>query len=236
MNLMLLEHTDFIDEGVVKLSDRRLKHMLEIQKVSVGSCIKAGVINGQLGTATITRIQSNSAFLQVSLTEDPPKALPLILVLALPRPKMLKRILQTIATLGVKELYLINTWKVEKSYWQTPCLNKLSIKKELLLGLEQGCDTLLPKVTIKKRFKPFIEDELAEMASNTYSLVAHPNGDTSCPVGVTQPTILAIGPEGGFIEYEVDKFTKIGFQPISMGSRIQRVETIIPSLLGKIFL
>ena len=236
MNLMLLEHTDFIGEGVVKLSDRRLKHMLEIQKVSVGSCIKAGVINGQLGTATIIKIQSDSAFLQVSLTEDPPKALPLILVLALPRPKMLKRILQTIATLGVKELYLINTWKVEKSYWQTPCLNKLSIKKELLLGLEQGCDTLLPKVTIKKRFKPFIEDELAEMASNTYSLVAHPNGDTSCPVGVTQPTILAIGPEGGFIEYEVDKFTKIGFQPISMGSRIQRVETIIPSLLGKIFL
>jgi 16S rRNA (uracil1498-N3)-methyltransferase len=236
MNLMLLEHTDFIDEGVVKLSDRRVKHMLEIQKVSVGSCIKAGIINGQLGTATITRIQSDSVFLQVSLTEDPPKALPLILVLALPRPKMLKRILQTIATLGVKELYLINTWKVEKSYWQTPCLNKLSIKKELLLGLEQGCDTLLPKVIIKKRFKPFIEDELAEMASDAYSLVAHPNGDISCPVGVTQPTILAIGPEGGFIKYEVDKFTEVGFQPISMGSRIQRVETIIPSLLGKIFL
>ncbi len=189
MNLMLLEHTDFIGEGVVKLSDRRLKHMLEIQKVSVGSCIKAGIINGQLGTATITRIQSDSVFLQVSLAEDPPKALPLILVLALPRPKMLKRILQTIATLGVKELYLINTWKVEKSYWQTPCLSELSIKKELLLGLEQGCDTLLPKVIIKRRFKPFVEDELAEMASNTYSLVAHPNGDTSCPVGVTQPII-----------------------------------------------
>jgi 16S rRNA (uracil1498-N3)-methyltransferase len=236
MNLMLLEQIDFIDEGIVKLSDRRFKHMLEIQKVSVGSCIKAGIINGQLGTATITKIQSDSALLQVSLTEDPPKALPLILVLALPRPKMLKRILQTIATLGVKDLYLINTWKVEKSYWKTPCLNELSIKKELLLGLEQGCDTLLPKVIIKKRFKPFVEDELAEMASGIYSLVAHPTGGTPCPVGVTQPAILAIGPEGGFIEYEVDKFIEIGFQAISMGSRIQRVETIIPSLLGKIFL
>ena len=236
MNLMLLEHTDFIDEGIVKLSDRRLKHMLEIQKVHVGSCIKAGLINGQIGTATITKIQSNSAFLQVSLTEDPPKALPLILVLALPRPKMLKRILQTIATLGVKELYLINTWKVEKSYWQTPCLNEPSIKKELLLGLEQGCDTLLPKVIIKKCFKPFIEDELTEIARDVYSLVAHPADGIPCPVGITQPTILAIGPEGGFIEYEVGKFTEIGFQSISMGSRIQRVETIIPSLLGKIFL
>ncbi len=236
MNLMLLEHTDFIDEGIVKLSDRRLKHMLEIQKVHVGSCIKAGLINGQIGTATITKIQSNSAFLQVSLTEDPPKALPLILVLALPRPKMLKRILQTIATLGVKKLYLINTWKVEKSYWQTPCLNEPSIKKELLLGLEQGCDTLLPKVIIKKCFKPFIEDELTEIARDVYSLVAHPADGIPCPVGITQPTILAIGPEGGFIEYEVGKFTEIGFQSISMGSRIQRVETIIPSLLGKIFL
>ena len=112
MNLLLLEHSDFIDEGVVELSGRRLKHMLKVQKISVGSVLKAGVLNGQTGAATIVKILPNSVIAQVDLREKPLPILPLTIILALPRPKMLKRIIQTLATLGVKNIYLLNTWKV----------------------------------------------------------------------------------------------------------------------------
>ena len=236
MNLLLLEHSDFIDEGVVELSGRRLKHMLKVQKISVGSVLKAGVLNGQTGAATIVKILPNSVIAQVDLREKPLPILPLTIILALPRPKMLKRIIQTLATLGVKNIYLLSTWKVEKSYWQTSCLNESYIREQLILGLEQGCDTLLPEVTIKKNFKPFVEDELVDIAKNNYALVAHPASSSPCPTGIDKPTILAIGPEGGFTDYEIRKFTDVGFKSIHLGKRIQRVETIIPSLLARIFL
>src|SRR5690554_7099628 len=56
------------------------------------------------------------------------------LILALPRPKMLKRILIDATSLGVKRIILLNSWKVEKSYWQTPELHAKLLQEKLLLG------------------------------------------------------------------------------------------------------
>ncbi len=148
---------------------------------------------------------------------------------------MLRRIFQTIATMGVKRLYLINTWRVEKSYWQTPWLSDSAIREQLILGLEQGCDTVLPEIIIKKRFKPFVEDELPNIISNTKALVAHPTGSAPCPMALNRQTSLAVGPEGGFIDYEVTKLVEAGFESITLGNRILRVEIAIPVLLSKLF-
>tara|TARA_R110002094_G_scaffold70637_1_gene79263 strand:+ start:10584 stop:11294 length:711 start_codon:yes stop_codon:yes gene_type:complete len=235
MNLLLLEDTDFISKDQVKLTGRRLKHLLEIHKIAVGDTLKAGLINGQMGKAKVLYADSLSAILQVALIEQPPTPLPLTLMLALPRPKMLRRIFQTVSTMGVKRLYIFNTWRVEKSYWQTPWLEASAIREQLILGLEQGCDTQLPEVIIKKRFKPFVEDELTDIMANTHPFIAHPTGSVPCPLGFNQPITLAIGPEGGFIDYEVTKLTEMGFQSITLGNRIFRVETAIPILLAKLF-
>lgn len=235
MNLLLLKDDDFASEDSAEISGRRLKHLIDIHNACVGDTLKVGKVNGEMGEAKILQIDTQSARLEVALTVQPPAPLPLTLILALPRPKMLRRIFQTVATMGVKQLYLVNTWRVEKSYWQTPWLEHSAIEEQLLLGLEQGCDTTLPEVTIKKRFKPFVEDELSNLIANTRALVAHPSGRTPCPTTLNQPTTLAVGPEGGFINYEVEKLEGIGFQPITLGSRILRVETAIPVLLSKLF-
>ena len=235
MNLLLLEDSDFISEHQVILTDRRLKHLLEVQKTNTGDTVKVGQINGKIGVAEVLNITPEAVTLDVNLTERPPAPLPLTLILALPRPKMLRRIFQTIATMGVKRLYLINTWRVEKSYWQTPWLSDSAIREQLVLGLEQGCDTTLPEIIINKRFKPFVEDELPNIISNTKALVAHPIGVSPCPAALNQQTTLAVGPEGGFIDYEVAKLVEAGFESITLGNRILRVETAIPVLLSKLF-
>lgn len=235
MNLILLYTSDFISPHRVRLDGRRLRHMQEVHRGQVGESFRVGVLNGLIGQGTLIHLDQNSAELEVRLNQAPPPPLPLRLVLALPRPKMLKRCIETIATLGVKELWLINSYRVDKSYWSTPLLQPERMREHLLLGLEQAGDTRLPRVEIRKRFKPFVEDELPALARNTRALVAHPYNAAPCPAPVDTPTTLAIGPEGGFIAYEVEKLEQAGLQAIHLGPRILRVETAVPALLSRLF-
>lgn len=158
MNLLLLEEADFVSADRVVLADRRFTHMQDIHRVAVGDTLRVGRINGLMGSASVVRLEQHEAELAVAFDQQPPAKLPLTLVLAVPRPKMLRRLFQTVATLGVPRLILLNSYKVEKSFWQTPFLKPESIRENLILGLEQARDTVLPEVIIEKRFKPFVED------------------------------------------------------------------------------
>ncbi|GMQ52161.1 16S rRNA (uracil(1498)-N(3))-methyltransferase [Halopseudomonas aestusnigri] len=235
MNLLLLEETDFIDADHVRLSGRRLAHMLDIQQVGVGDTLRVGRINGLMGQGTVLELDKNSALLNVVLNEQPPAKLPLTLLLAMPRPKMFRRILQHCATLGVPEIILLNSVRVEKSFWQTPFLQPEVVRDNLLLGLEQARDTVLPAVRIEKRFKPFVEDSLPGIIDGRLALVAHPGNFPACPRGIDQPLTLAIGPEGGWVPYEVDKLIEAGMQPVQLGDRILRVETAVTALISRLF-
>ncbi|MCC4261800.1 16S rRNA (uracil(1498)-N(3))-methyltransferase [Pseudomonas aestusnigri] len=235
MNLLLLEETDFIDADQVRLSGRRLAHMLDIQQVGVGDTLRVGRINGLMGQGTVLDLDKNSALLNVVLNEQPPAKLPLTLLLAMPRPKMFRRILQHCATLGVPEIILLNSVRVEKSFWQTPFLQPEVVRDNLLLGLEQARDTVLPAVRIEKRFKPFVEDSLPGIIDGRLALVAHPGNFPACPRGIDQPLTLAIGPEGGWVPYEVDKLIEAGMQPVQLGDRILRVETAVTALISRLF-
>lgn len=234
MNLLLFEAGERSGDRLT-LRGRRLQHLRDQLGATPGSTLKIGEIDGAIGSGTVLSITSAAAELAITLNSQPPPPLPLTLVLALPRPKMLRRILQTVATLGVNELHLINSYRVEKSYWQTPWLEADTLREQLLLGLEQGVDTRLPKVSLHKRFKPFVEDQLPALIQGTRALVAHPYANAQCPVASNEPITLAIGPEGGFIPYEVDKLVACGFEAVSLGRRILRVETAIPVLAGRLF-
>lgn len=235
MNLLLLEEQDFIAPQQVRLSGRRLLHMLEIQQVAVGDSLRVGEVNGLMGQGTVLALDQQQAELQINLTQPPPAKLPLTLLLAMPRPKMFRRILQHCATLGVAEIILLNSYRVEKSFWQTPFLQPEVIRENLLLGMEQARDTVLPSVRIEKRFKPFVEDQLPALVAGTTGLVAHPGDFPACPRALAGPVTLAIGPEGGWIPYEVDKLCAAGLQPVQLGERILRVETAVTALLARLF-
>jgi RsmE family RNA methyltransferase len=235
VNLLLLEEADFIAADRVILRDRRLTHMQEVHRCEVGDSMRVGRIGGLMGSAQVLRLEAGEAELQVSLDLPAPAKLPLTLVLALPRPKMLRRVFQTVATMGVPRLILVNSYRVEKSFWQTPFLEPDAIRAQLILGLEQARDSVLPEVIIEKRFKPFVEDRLPAISANTLGLVGHPGDYPPCPRGLDQPVTLAIGPEGGWIPYEIDLLGKSGLQPVQLGERILRVETAVTALLARLY-
>jgi RsmE family RNA methyltransferase len=235
VNLLLLEEADFIAADRAVLSDRRFTHMQEIHRVAVGDSLRVGRLGGLMGQARVERLEGHEAELSLSFDQAPPAKLPLTLVLALPRPKMLRRVFQTVATMGVAKLVLVNSYRVEKSFWQTPFLDPEAIRENLILGLEQARDTVLPEVIIEKRFKPFVEDRLPAIAQGTLGLVGHPGNHPPCPRGVSEPVTLAIGPEGGWIPYEIDLLGKAGLAPVQLGERILRVETAVTALLARLF-
>lgn len=235
MNLLLLEDADFIAADRVVLRDRRLKHMQEVHRSEVGDSLRVGRVGGLLGSAQLLRLEAREAELSVSFEHAPPAKLPLTLILALPRPKMLRRVFQTVATMGVPRVILVNSYRVEKSFWQTPFLEPAAIREQLILGLEQARDSVLPEIVIEKRFKPFVEDRLPAIVDGTLGLVGHPGDFPACPRAVEQPVTLAIGPEGGWIPYEVDLLQASGLTPVQLGARILRVETAVTALLARLF-
>ncbi len=235
MNLLLLEPRHFLADQHVELDQRQLRHVLDIHQACVGDELRVGVINGKVGRGIITRLTAEKVQLTVTLDAPPPPPLPLVVLLALPRPKMLKRSLQHLTALGVKKIVLMNSYRVEKSFWQSPWLSPEKVREQLVLGLEQARDTIMPEVILEQRFKPFVEDRLPAMMAGHRGLVAHPVGGKSCPHQLNEPAVLAIGPEGGFIEYEVDKLEQVGFARIHLGPRILRVETAVTAIVSKLY-
>lgn len=236
MNLLVFEPDDRVDAEHIVIRGRRLHHLVRTLRAREGDSVRVGELGGLLGRGQVVALEQDQARLQVALDTPPPPALPVKLVLALPRPKMLRRIVQSVASLGVKELHLVNSYRVEKSYWQSPWLEPDTIREQLLLGLEQCGDTVLPAVFLHKRFKPFVEDLLPGISAGTRALVAHPGASTPCPVDSgDRPVTLAVGPEGGFIPYEIEKLEACGFERVSLGRRILKVETAVPVLLSRLF-
>ena len=236
MNLILLFKDDFIDgTDRVRLQGRRLRHVLDVHRARVRDELCVGLMNDRIGTGKVIALSESALEMDVSLERFPPQALPIILILALPRPKVLRRVLRAATGMGVKKMILLNSFRVEKSYWSSPVLGLESIQEQLVLGLEQSRDTILPEVLLRPLFKPFVEDELPGVIKGTLPLVAHPNASAECPRNVDYPVTLAIGPEGGFIPYEMEKLVAAGFTAAHVGERILSVETAVPALIARLF-
>jgi RsmE family RNA methyltransferase len=234
VNLLLFDATDRLDGDRIAVRGRRLQHLRGVLGAAPGQRLRVGEVGGLTGLGEIMSLDAQQAVLTVALNDPPPPKLPLSLVLALPRPKMLRRILRAVAEFGVRDLHLINSHRVEKSFWQTPVLNEAVLRDYLLQGLEQARDTVLPAVHRHRLFRPFAEDELPGLCAGRRALLAHPGDHPSCPTGCAGDTLVVIGPEGGFIPYEVERLGAAGCAAVSLGPRILRVEHALLALLGRL--
>lgn len=233
MNLILLFAEDFISDDEVRLTGRRLAHVTNVHRAVAGDALTVGIAGGGIGTAEVVRLDAQALEMRVTIDREPPPALPVTLVLALPRPKVLNRVIASATSLGVKRIYLINAWRVEKSYWKSPRLGDENLLLQRVLGLEQARDTILPSIDLRRLFRPFVENELPSITEGTRALVAHPGAASPLPAMFEGPVTLAIGPEGGFIAEEIASLQRIGFETVGLGERILRVETAVAVALSR---
>ena len=104
MNLVLLFENDFVSDDVALLRGRRAEHIARVHRAAEGDALVVGVANGRIGSGTITKMTNDVVEMRVSLDREPPAPLPLTLILALPRPKVLNRVIASATSLGVKEI------------------------------------------------------------------------------------------------------------------------------------
>lgn len=244
MNCILLPESD-IALPYAQINDpAQITHIHKVLNLQLGDTLKIGQLGGHLGTAVINEMTPNNIQLaDVQLDTAPPPKLDVTVVLALPRPKVLRRLIMDMTALGVRDIVLINSYRTQKSYWQSPLLARLD--EFVLEGLQQGVDTVAPRISMQKRFKPFVEDELASLITHD-AIVAHPYSELSLTQYLQRhalqsapstkaalPSVVCIGSEGGWINYEIELLAAQGCQAVHMGSRILRTEAAVNVLLGQ---
>ena len=235
MNIVLLDANQDCSRDIWSIEDQRqIKHLNQHLQLKAGDTLKVGVRDGQRYLTEVQSITAQQIMLRPIQTESMPNKVPVHLILALPRPKVLRRMIMDAVTLGVERISLIHSYRVDKSYWQSPFLQQLD--DYVTLGLEQAGDTIVPEIQLYKRFKPFVEDVLPTLITEQRpAYVAHPYAEQSMPHAIAHGCNLIVGPEGGFIPYEIELLKKNGCQAMSLGNRILRTETAVSNILGRLF-
>ena len=232
MNRILLEREELQTDGTVTLSDERAAHIREVLRAEVGQTLRTGWVDGFAGASTLLEIDANSVRLQPDHTQAMPEPW-FDLLLAMPRPKVLKRLWPQLAALGVGRVVLLNAGKVEKCYFSSQWLDPAYYRPLLIEGLTQAGLTRLPEVLVRARFKPFVEDELDTLFRQSLRLLAHPGPRGAMPKvrGEARP-LLAVGPEGGWTDYELRMLQARGFRLFSLGDRTLRTDTACIALIS----
>ena len=235
MNIVLLEAEQTQSEFWKIDNPRQIQHLSQHVQLNAGDTLKVGIRNGERYLTEVISVSEQQIRIRPIQLEAIPTKLPVHLILALPRPKVLRRIIMDAVTLGVERISLIHSYRVDKSYWQSPFLQQLD--DYVTLGLEQAGDTISPEIQMYKRFKPFVEDVLPTFISDQKpAYVAHPYAEQQMPHAIQHSCCLIVGPEGGFIPFEVDLFKKNGCHARRLGNRILRTETAVSHILGRLFI
>jgi RsmE family RNA methyltransferase len=233
MNLLLLDDADFREDGFAEVHGRVATHVREVLRAGVGDVLRVGRIGGAMGSAEVVHCEASSVVLRVELNSAPPPRPGVDVVLAVPRPKVLRRLLASAAALGVDRLVLLNAARVDRSYFGSPVLAPTRAMAALREGLEQARDTCAPEVHVFERFRPFVEDVLDGLLGPAKRLLLDPGPEPTLPGPPRAARVtLAIGPEGGWVPFERELLVARGFAPVSFGPRTLRVEAVLPYAVG----
>ncbi len=236
MNRILFEENECGPHGGrITLSpvDRRTRHIRQVLHAKPGDALRVGQINGFAGSATL--LADNDAGITLDLRLDHQAPDPwLDIVLAMPRPKVLHRLWADLAAVGFARIFIVNAAKVEKFYFDSHWLEEATWRPLLVEGLEQAGATRLPDVQVRRALRPFVEDEIPALYPDSPKWIAHPRLNDAPPRPATSNArpVIAVGPEGGWTDFELDLFFAAGFQPLSLGDRALRSDTACIALAG----
>jgi len=236
VNLILIEPEELGHDNTARLTGGRAAHLKEVLEVVPGDEIRIGLVDGLRGAAVVREMAHDVIVLTCRLTEPALPCPSVDLLLALPRPKVLRRLFAQFAALGVNRIMLTNAARVERHYFDAHVLTPDCYRPLLIEGLQQARDTRLPIVSVHRQFRVLVEDLLDEWTAPATRMVAQP-GHAERMHALIQDAgpsrvLLAVGPEGGWNDFELSLLESRGFTPISMGPRALRSDTACVALLA----
>ena len=236
MNLILVDERERVDGHSVTLSDARAAHLLNVLRVVPGQSVRIGVLNGPQGVATVESVRDGQVTLGCVFESAAPARPRVDVLLALPRPKVMRRLWAQLSALGVGQIILTNAERVERHYFDTHVLTEPLYRSLLIEGLQQARDTRLPAVSIHRQFRILVEDHLDGLFGEGIRVVADPSGSTSIGAALAdhrnRRVLIAIGPEGGWNTFELSLLEAHGFHRVGLGPRTLRVDTACTALLA----
>lgn len=239
MNLILLRPDEIGEDGRVTVAGPRAHHIVSVLRVEVGQPLRVGVLDGSTGIGLVEAAADGQVTLRCRFDGVAPPRPPVDLLLALPRPKVLARLWAPLAALGVGHIMLTNAERVERPYFDSHVLEPARVEAWIIEGLQQARDTRVPVVSVHRRFKVLVEDELDRLSSASVRLLAHPGAGTSIREAVPKVedlrVLLAVGPEGGWNDYERQLLVDHGFHPVTMGPRVLRTDTASVALITLVY-
>lgn len=239
MNLVLLDPEE-IQCGEALLEGRRAAHVLDVLGARPGYRLRVGLVRGPRGTGEVLAVGARSVRLRVALEAAPAPRPPVDLLLAVPRPKVLRRVLRTLAAAGVGRVDLVNAWRVDKSYLAAAAAAPEAVEAELRLGAEQGASPWVPEHALHRRLMPFLDEVLPGRDPGERRVIAHPRAEApleaAVPPGAPERVLVAVGPEGGWIDRELETFAARGFAACHLGEAVLDVAPAVASLLGQLAL
>jgi len=237
VNLILLEERDRVDAKRVTLTGARAAHLLDVLRVTPGQTVRVGLLDGPFGAGTVEAAGDGQVTMRCEFEEEAPTRPRIDVMLALPRPKVMRRLWPQLAALGVGHIILTNAERVERHYFDTHILSESTYRPLLIEGLQQARDTRLPIVSIHRQFRILVEDHLGDVPGPSgIRLVADPRAPMSIVSALegsrAERVLIAIGPEGGWNAFELSLLDAHDFHAVGMGARTLRVDTACVALLS----
>lgn len=240
MNLILLEPEEAETPQPVVLRDRRAAHVVDVLGAVPGDTLRVGVVGGKAGHAEVIAAERGRVVISPPVLDRDPPAPWFDILLAMPRPKVLHRMWAPLASLGARRITVVNAAKVEKFYFDSHWLSPDTYAPLLREGMEQSGTTFMPQVEIRRRFRPFIEDEVPVLFADSPKLAAHPYAGVPPPKFTQDPEpgaplpLVAIGPEGGWTDFELALLADAGFKPFSIGRRPLRTDVAAIAIISSL--
>lgn len=244
MNLLVLR-PDEIRANHAVLADRRSQHVLGLLGKRAGDTVRAGVLGEGVCEAVISEADLAASRVHLELGARKPQSIPRTsLILALPRPKALSRIVQLAASFGIQRLDLVGARKVDPAYFSSPRLHPDRLLEDALLGLEQGGLVHLPTFGIHRALGSFLRGltpqggqarVLFDPGAPTH-LAGLLLGSTAEERAPARETTLAFGPDGGFLREELELFAAARFESALLTAPTLRTEVAVAAGLGQLAL
>lgn len=212
--------------GSVVLPESESHHASAVMRVRVGDHLTLFDGQGFEAEAVVASVGRKSVVCQAGPKHFLPRGNPTLVELGIAMPKgdRCRDLVERLTELGVNRLVPIHC---QRSPWQVSQAAITKWNRAMIEACKQCRRNQIMEITAPCRATEFLQQPPADNAVRWF---AHPGAarlSARSTNAIEAPSTfrIAVGPEGGFTDQEVDIANAAGWQAIGLGDRIYRIET-----------